>query len=288
MTAGRGWCSMTGCNDLMGNGVNMTDIGKAHVKVALARHYRGQRESVDPQVAREIAAAMLVEDARTRAHAERTGPLAFIGLQARSTPAWAWAAQIALVVLMALMAQASANAALVRPAVGVLAALSVLVGVPVIHSSQVHGMAELESSCRNDCARVLVARLLVMGCSEALCCALLVALAVSPAQAGALSVLLWAALPFFCSCAGCLACLRRVRGSGALAACATWALACCGALYVFGARFPTIYEGASLWAWALAACAAACWLAREAAALVRHARAGLYAFDASKDVRTWN
>ena len=173
---------------------------------------------------------------------------------------------------------ATADAGAAKLAVGVLSAAAVLVGVPTLHASKLNGVAELEYSCQNNAASVMVARLIVLGCSSALTVALMVGAVASSLDIGALSVALYACPPFFCSCAGSLALLRRAAPSSAAVLCWAWAAACCAVLMALASMWPDMYDGASLASWIAAATVALAWLVREIAMTFRVVSAGLDAF----------
>ncbi len=162
--------------------------------------------------------------------------------------------------------------------VGILSAATVLVGAPTVHASKLHGVAELEYSCPNNVASVMVARLVVLGCSSALAVLLMVFVTAAYLDLGAFAVALWATPPFFCSCAGCLFALRKVAPLTGAAFCVVWSAACSAALLALSAHFPEMYSEASLVVWAGAAAAALAWLAREVAMTLRSALQGLDAF----------
>ncbi|MDK7723111.1 hypothetical protein QP551_00110 [Slackia exigua] len=63
---------------------------------------------------------------------------------------------------------------------------------------------------------------------------------------GALSVTLWACPPYFCSCAGTLAILRRARTPHAVMSSIAWIAVICSALLAISIAFPGIYGPAAL------------------------------------------
>ena len=258
----------------------MGEVDRARLKVALSRHYAAQRSEAAGAGMDALVTAMLAEDARMcRADTRQAmGMPSFVAAQVRYIPAWTWAAQIACVAAMVWLACSVGDADPVRWVVGALSALSVLVCVPTLHASRRHGVAELEYSCCFDATGVLVARLVVMGCSCSLVVALMVAGTSAATGLGALDVALWACPPYFLSCAGSLALMRRVRPDVAAVACFAWAALCCGALLMLGHACPDAYAASSLGTWAFAAALALAWLVREAALTVRSAAAGLDSF----------
>ena len=257
----------------------MGEVERARLKIELSRHYSAQREETDASTIDSLALAMVAEDARmSRVRGRRMGFAPFVAAQVRYIPRWTWFAQLGIVAMLLVMASSIADAAVAKLTVGALSAATVLVGVPTLHASKLNGVAELEYSCQNNAASVMVARLIVLGCSSALTVALMVGAVASSLDIGALSVALYACPPFFCSCAGSLAVLRRAAPSSAAVLCWAWAAACCAVLMALASMWPDMYDGASLASWIAAATAALAWLVREIAMTFRVVSAGLDAF----------
>lgn len=242
----------------------------------LARHYACRREAASPETLGRLALAMAAEDAiACGTKADHVGAIDFVASQVRYIPAWSWAAQATLVVLMCALAHAVGGAGSTKVAVGILSAMCALAGAPCVQASRLNGMAELEYACLHDTADVLVVRMIVLGCSSALAVALMVAATAPAVDASALEVALWACTPFFLSSAGSLLALRRTNPATAPAFCVVWAAACSVALPALASVLPDLYVGTSLMAWASAAAAALLWLVREVALTLRSAYAGL-------------
>lgn len=252
----------------------MGDVDKARLRMALAGHYAAQREPADPRTVDDLVQAMVAEAKRAHVPTSRMGAAAFVASQVCYIPAWTWAAQLALVAFMAVCAGSSGGGLVVKMTVGVLSAASVLIGVPTLHASKLHGVAELEYSCPRNVAEVLLARMAILGCSAALAVACMVGLASSAIDASAFAVALWACPPFFCACAGSLVLLRRVSPSAAATCCIAWVLACCAVLLGVAMRFPQAYGDAALAVWGAAALVALAWMVRETLATLRDAAAG--------------
>ena len=266
----------------------MGKVERTRLEDELGRHYASQRESVAPEVTDALVSAMVAEDISMRdASPHGMGPFAFVASQVRYVPVWTWAAHAALVALMCVLARAAGNADSTRVSVGILSAMCVLVGVPTVHSSKLHRVAELEYACVHDAASVMVARLIVLGCSSALAVALMVAAAASAVEASAFDVALWACPPFFLSCAGSLMALRKVHPLTATMLCVAWTAACCIALLALANVSPDLYADTSIVSWALAAAAALAWLVREVTLTLRSAADGFDAFS-PQFARTYN
>ncbi len=257
----------------------MGEIARAKLTAALSQHYGLHRRAASPEEVERIANLMITEDARVRKADMRSMKGAgFVAAQVRYIPSWTWVAQVLIVALMVVMAYTSGSEISTKTVIGVLSAASVLVGVPTVHASKRHTMAELEYSCANNTANVMVARLTVLGCSSALVVALMVSVTAAHLDTGAFSVALWTAPPFFCSCAGALLLLRKASPSSAAALCAVWTVACSAALMSFSTVFPEMYGDASLTVWAGASAVAFIWLVREVIMTFRSVVAGLDIF----------
>lgn len=145
----------------------MDKAGYAKLESTLIRHYTARCPPVSQDDVLHVASLMLAEDSRARKAAVRPmGSAAFVAAQVRYIPIWTWAVQVLIVALMVALARASSSMVDAKLAVGILSASSVLVGVPTVQVSKRHGMAELEYSCRNNIASILLARLIILGCSS--------------------------------------------------------------------------------------------------------------------------
>ncbi len=257
----------------------MSNAGHKRLEEVLLKHYAAQQVAVEPEMIDDVVTAMLAEDARiSKARDRSIGFATFVAAQAGFVPAWTWAVQVAIAAIMCVVAFAGDDADAAKLTIGILSAATVLVGIPAVHASKLHGVAELEYSCPNNAASVMVARLIVLGCSSALAVLLMVFVTAAYLDLDMFAVALWAAPPFFCSCAGCLLALRKVVPPTASALCVVWTVTCSTALMALSAVFPEMYAEASLTVWAGAAAVALAWLAREVAMTLRSAWEGLDAF----------
>lgn len=268
--------------------VLMGEAGRARLEMELEQHYAAQRKAVGGGAIDAIASAMVAEDARMRRTQPcHMGAAEFVASQVRYIPAWTWAAQVALVALMCAVAYSAGDAGSTKVSVGILSAMCVLVGVPTVHASKLHRVAELEYACPRNAASVLVARLIVLGCSSALVVALMVGATAPAVEASAFDVALWACPPFFLSCAGSLMALRKATPDTAPMLCVALTVTCSAALLVLASTVPNLYAQASLASWGSAAAIALAWLVREVAMTLRAAREGLDAFSPHL-ARTYN
>lgn len=257
----------------------MNKADHKRLEAMLVNHYAAHQAAVEPEMVDDVVTAMLAEHARmVKARHRNMGFAAFVAAQVGFVPAWTWAVQVAIVAIMCVVAFAGDHADAAKLTVGILSAATVLVGIPTVHASKLHGVAELEYSCPNNAASVMVARLIVLGCSSALAVLLMVSVTAAYLDLGVFAVALWAAPPFFSSCAGCLLALREAMPPTATALCVVWTVTCSTALMALSAVFPKMYAEASLTVWAGAAAVALAWLAREIAMTLRSAWKGLDAF----------
>lgn len=237
----------------------------------------------DGRAAREGAAAQVNSGAgRTAGRAGRRAGLSlagFVAAQARFVHPGTWAGQAALVLLAALACLVSDDAPrhliLAASLAGVATAF---LGLPSLVASKAHATAELEYACRFNCANVMAARLIVLGCANA--ATLTCACAVVPALLGAdaLAVTVRACAPYFLACAGCLLVTRRARSGAAALLAALWTVLVAAATLTACSMFPQLYAATATGLWAAASAAALAWAAREACLLMRAAAAGLDAF----------
>lgn len=266
----------------------MGDVDRKRLKVALGRHYAFQREHAEAATIEALAQAMVAEDDRNRWPVNRSlGLAAFVWAQVRYVPAWTWLAQAALVALMWAVALAAGNLTMTKVTVGILSATTVMVGIPTVHASKRHRMAELEYACPNNAASVMVARLVILGCSSSLAVALMVGATAASLDTGVFCVALWSVPPFFSSCAGSLLALRKAAPSVAPVCCLAWTATCSATLLTLASALPHMYASASLAVWAIAAGTALAWLAAEVARTCQEVVAGLDAFSPHL-ARTYN
>lgn len=216
--------------------------------------------------------------ARTR----RPGLVALLATQARFISPLTWFAQLGLALLAILVAALDATGELAGVAVPVIGAAMVLAESPALLKSKRHGVDELEYACPLDCRGVLLARMIVLGCSGVLA---LTCMAVAVPLAGAstpLATLAHSCVPYFLGCVGSLVAVRRASAENALALAAVWValvIAASAGLYV---AVPAVYQTASLGTWGLAGGAALLWALREARRALGQADRGL---DATHPVR---
>ena len=188
-------------------------------------------------------------------------------------------AQLALVAVMAVLCLPSSGMAHGIPVVsGMLAAATVLVGLPELLASAAHRVAELEYACRFDCRAVALARLIVLGCSDVVTVTAIAFAAPVMLGADPFASLVHACVPYFLSCAGALLVARRCPSSQALALSCAWALLVIVGTYAAFSLVPDAYAQASTWAWALVAAGSLGWAAHEVRTWIRGIEGGLDVF----------
>ena len=242
----------------------MSDVGKRDVERLLRAHYRAERGAPDEMskaaalaavraaVASEQRSSASAEAAAGATVGERSREATFAGFvaaQARFIHPRVWVAQLALVAVMAVLCLPSSGMAHGIPVVsGMLAAATVLVGLPEL------------------------------GCSDVVTVTA-IALA-APVMLGAdpFASLVHACVPYFLSCAGALLVARRCPSSQALALSCAWALLVIAGTYAAFSLVPDAYAQASTWAWALVAAGSLGWAAHEVRTWIRGIEGGLDVF----------
>ena len=263
------------------------EMGEREVELLLRAHYRAERGGPDADAKAATLAAVRAEAAQpARGAAQPMSFAGFVAAQARFIRPQVWAAQLALVAAMVALCLIGDSAPRdLSLASGVLAAATVLVGLPDLLSSAANRVAELEYACRFDSRAVALARLIVLGCSDV---AVLTAIVLSaPLLLGAdpFASLVHACAPYFLSCAGALVLVRRCPPSQALPLGFAWTLLVMAAAYAAFSLVPDAYAQASAWAWALVAAASAAWAAREARAWLGCIAGGLDKLASSSTLR---
>ena len=144
------------------------EMGKREVEQLLRAHYRAERGGPDADAKAATLAAVRAEAALpARGAAQPMSFAGFVAAQARFIRPQVWAAQLALVAAMVALCLLGDSAPRdLSLASGVLAAATVLVGLPDLLSSAANRVAELEYACRFDSRAVALARLIVLGCSD--------------------------------------------------------------------------------------------------------------------------
>ncbi len=271
------------------------DAAARHRLAALMAHEMSAVETTGTAVAARQASAVAratgtqTTPGEAPASIRRAGLVALLAMQARFISPLTWVAQLGLALLAALVAALDATGELAGVAVPVIGAAMVLAESPALLKSKRHGVDELEYSCPLDCRGVLLARMIVLGCSGALaltCMAVAVPLAgptTSPVGVTTpLATLVHSCVPYFLGCVGSLVAVRRASAENALALAAVWVTLVIAASAGLHIAVPAVYQSASLGTWALAGGAALLWMLGEARRTLRQASAGL---DATRPAR---
>ncbi|WP_080802764.1 hypothetical protein [Arabiibacter massiliensis] len=263
----------------------MNATSRKDVERLLSAHYRAERGAPDAAGKTATLAAVRAEAAAGTADCETSSAVSFAGFvaaQARFIHLRVWAAQLVLVVAMiAACAFEGFTPNGLSFASGVLAAATVLVGLPDLVSSAAHRVAELEYACRFDCRAVALARLIVLGCADVVAVTAIALAAPVALGADPFASLVHACVPFFLTCAGALLIVRRCAPVQALPLACVWALLVMAAAYGAFMLAPDLYALASTWAWALVAAASLLWTAREVRAWLAGIAGGLDVFSPS-------
>ena len=156
----------------------------------------------------------------------------------------------------------------------VVAALTVLVGMPDVLRSRESNVMELEYACRFDSCQVLAARLIVLGLSDVV--VLTFAVLAVPALAGTdpLLVFLHACAPFFLTAAGSLRIATRAR-EGVTARCLVFGTLVATLAVMAWQAAPRLYAASAAGLWAVLFALALVAAALETKAYLSSVAAGL-------------
>lgn len=267
--------------------------GKRNVERALRAYYRAERAAPDASAKAATRAAVRAAVATERLASEEAGERGcgmtfarFVAVQARFIHPRVWVAQLALVaVMVALCLPSSGMVRGFSVASGMLAAATVLVGLPDLLASATHRVAELEYACRFDCRAVALARLIVLGCSDVVVVTVIALVAPIARGVDPFASLVHACVPYFLACAGALLVARRFPSSQALPLACLWTLLVMAGAYAVHALAPGVYLQASTWVWALVAAGSLGWVAREVRTWLGSIAAGLDVFASAPTFR---
>lgn len=256
-------------------------VSSRSLEQRLQNHYARTRVAdAQDKECKSMLAALMVKEAHCAENASIASDTTlsfagFVAAQARFIPWWTWVAQGILITFAFMLGLFSASAPAAAAGSSFIGAATVLVGLPGILSSKSFGTAELEYACRFDCTSVVTARLIALGCSDALvlgCAALCMPLL---AHLPFVENMIHLCFPFFLSTSGCLAIARRATSVNILPAAAGWTVFVMMFSCAFTGVVPALYGSISILMWALASFVAAVWTIREAYLLMRAAAQGL-------------
>lgn len=262
----------------------MSAANKKDVERLLRVHYRAERGA--PDATAKAAALAAVREATATAEPTTASFASFVATQVRFIRPRVWAAQLALVAAMAAVCLLEGPMPHGFPlASGVLAAATVLVGLPDLLSSAANRVAELEYACRFDCRAVALARLIVLGCADVVAVTAIALAAPVALGADPFASLVHTCAPYFLSCAGALLLVRRCAASQALPLACAWTLLVAAGAYALFTFVPLAYAQGSAWAWALVAAGSLVWAAREVRAWLACIAGGLDALASASNHR---
>lgn len=143
---------------------------KSDIEGRLRDHYvRVRLEEAPDPAAKARAVALVAAEAGQEAPAasmRQAGFARFVLGQIRYVRTWVWAAQAGLLALLACGSLLAPTDETASACTAVVAALTVLVGMPDVLRSRESNVMELEYACRFDSCQVLAARLIVLGLSD--------------------------------------------------------------------------------------------------------------------------
>lgn len=244
----------------------MSGMEQRDVEHLLRAHYRAERDAPDEAAKAETLKAVRreLDSGSTRDPTSALSFTGFIATQACFIHVRVWIVQIALVVaLVVLCLYAGTTPRGFSLVSGMLAAATVLIGLPDLLASTTYRMAELEYACRFDCRSVALARCIVLGCSDVVAITALALTAPLLLEADLFASLMYVCVPYFLSCAGALLIARRCAPTQALPLACVWTLLVMAGAYAAFSFVPGAYAQASVWLWALVAVASLVWTGRE-------------------------
>ena len=235
---------------------------KRELEGALRKYYEAELDIEDAEVAGGLVEALATEMARPVV--PRTGTL-LVG-QVRYIGAASWMLHLILVAMMVLLATNGVPVAAAAGAVGAALALASLAGITRSRSC---GMAELEAACAVNTPAIVLARAVVLLCSDAL--VLLVFVLMSSDGVDLWSVCAQVCAPYLVATGAGFLAARRVAASDATIAAVGAAAAVCAACIAARALYPTAFAPAMAAAWWFASVAACAFAAAETRAWLRAA-----------------
>ncbi len=249
---------------------------KRALERALQDHCRpapGAGEEAPPALVRAVAAE-LARPARPRV-------LVIVAGQARRISPAAWVLHAALVLLVALLVLAGIRVAAAAGAIGAAFALASLAEVT---RSRACGMAELEAACAVNAQAVACARVVVLGCADALALVALVLLATEGPTLW--MTLAQACAPYLTAAGAGLLAARKVASADATAAAVATAAGVCAACVALRLLCPAVFVPAAGLAWWLSAALAFAFATVEVRAWLRAAGSAFADADTSVRVAT--
>ena len=235
---------------------------KRELEDTLRGYYRMEPDVGDagaPRTLVEALAAELARPMRPRAGTLLAGQVRYIG-------AISWALHVLVVMTVVLLATSGVPVAAAAGAVGAALALASLAGITRSRSC---GMAELEAACAVNTPAIVLARAVVLLCSDAL--VLLVFVLMSSDGVDLWSVCAQVCAPYLVATGAGFLAARRVAASDATIAAVGAAAAVCAACIAARALYPTAFAPAMAAAWWFASVAACAFAAAETRAWLRAA-----------------
>ena len=251
---------------------------KSDIEGRLRDHYvRVRLEEAPDPAAKARAVALVAAEAGQEAPAasmRQAGFARFVLGQIRYVRTWVWAAQAGLLALLACGSLLAPTDETASACTAVVAALTVLVGMPDVLRSRESNVMELEYACRFDSCQVLAARLSVLGLSDVV--VLTFAVLAVPALAGTdpLLVFLHACAPFFLTAAGSLRIATRAR-EGVTARCLVFGTLVATLAVMAWQAAPRLYAASAAGLWAVLFALALVAAALETKAYLSSVAAGL-------------
>ena len=247
---------------------------KRGLEERVRKHYRLLDEQLcadGPETAPPTLLALLTAEAR-RPH--RPGVASVVRTQARCVGPLCWALHAGVPLLAAALRLSGPHAASAACALGAACALASLAELTRSRSC---GMAELEAACAVNAQAAGCAKLVLLGCADALL--VLVTSALVAPVAGLWTTLARMGATYLLAAAGGLLAARRAPSTDATAVATALAALVCAASLTLRLVVPQAFDEAAAIVWWLAAVAAGALAALEARAWLRDAESAFTAAD---------
>lgn len=245
---------------------------KRRLEAQVREHYRQLDERLggrEPEKTPAGLAALLAAEAR---RPRRPGVALIVRTQARCVGPLCWALHAGIVLLVVALHLLGLRAGDAASALGAACALASLTELTRSRSC---GMAELEAACAANAQVASCAKLVLLGCADALL--ILVTSALVDPAADIWATVAQMGAPYLLATAGGLLAARRAPSPDATAAAAVLASAVCAASVALRVLVPQAFGEATTLVWWLAAVAAGVLAALEARAWLRDAESAFTA-----------
>lgn len=241
---------------------------------ALGRHYR-KTGIVPDHASKQKVLHTIAQRAPSQTHYPGMPYYRFVMGQVRFIGKEVWFLQAALILSQFLLYGWESPGEASAPVVSIIGALTVTVGVPELFRSKNSNVAELEYACHFDCRHAVIARLVILGLSDIVILTCLVIAVPALGQLDPFSVFLFACVPYFATCTGCLWVVNHVEHAASSQLCLLCGVIVALAALVVWQAAPQIYFATSIGVWAMLFCVTAITTAVQVKRYLARIRSGL-------------